>query len=410
MPLAPPAQRTLSLARQLDALAQQHAALEPDRVEPRSAALEQAEQQQREIRAQMIALQEELDWLSYELYGVIEQAPLCLKPEPLQLGERAFEIAMARSGEDTTWFTRHRSTPVQEMPALWSPDCRKVVEQRLELIEHNPEIKLLERPEHKRRWQSVPWPDRVQEALKTWLLDRIEAVVKTHEQLLSCTRLSDQLSQDVEFLAVLALYKKRDDLHLVGEVTDLVTPEGVPYLAAYRYSESGLRIRAEWERTWELQRRQDAGEKLDIAVPPKYGIKDFRKADTWRLRGKLDVPKERFILVPGAEREADPSVVIGWAGWNHLQRATALATYLLARKDEDGWGLERLHPLLAGLAELLPWLKQWHNEVDADTGERLGDYYESFLREEARALGLTMEGVSQWRLPEAAPKGRARRS
>ena len=353
----------------------------------------------------MIAIQEELDWLSYELYGLLETAPLAKNPEPLQLGQRAFEIAMARAQEDTTWFTRHRSTPVTELPAHWSSDVRALVQRRLELIENHSEIRLLERPEHKRRWQSVPWEERQQQALRQWLLDRVEQRVQQHEQLLSAGRLADELGQDAEFLAVLALYRGRDDLHLVSEVTELVTPEGVPFLAAWRYTDTGLRVRAEWERCWELQRRQDAGEPLDIPVPPKYASKDFRKSTYWSLRGKLDVPKERFILYPGAEREADPSPVLGWAGWNHLQRAQALATYLLERKDSDGWDGERLQPLLAGLAELLPWLQQWHNDIDPDSGERLGDYFDTFLRQEARAHGLTLEALRAWRPPASKGSG-----
>ena len=62
--------------------------------------------------------------------------------------------------------------------------------------------------------------------------------------------------------------------------------------------------------------QKDAGEKVGkIPVPPKYQSKDFLKADFWRLRGGLDVPKERFVSFPGAERGADGSLVIAWAGW-----------------------------------------------------------------------------------------------
>ncbi|MEF8717029.1 MAG: hypothetical protein V5B44_04510 [Candidatus Accumulibacter necessarius] len=86
----------------------------------------------------------------------------------------------------------------------------------------------------------------------------------------------------------------------------------------------GLRKRAQWEETWALQRREDAGEHVGkIPVPPKYQSKDFLKTDFWRLRGGLDVPKERWISYPGCERGADGSLVIAWAGWDHLQQATA---------------------------------------------------------------------------------------
>jgi hypothetical protein len=44
----------------------------------------------------------------------------------VNLGERAFEILMARqmaAGElTTTWFERHRSKPTTEIPAHWPED------------------------------------------------------------------------------------------------------------------------------------------------------------------------------------------------------------------------------------------------------------------------------------------------
>ncbi len=77
----------------------------------------------------MILLQEELDWTVYGLYGLLtpaEVARTTLPGDPadlsdadvpqLELGQRAFEIALARSGADTAWFDRHESTPVTEIP------------------------------------------------------------------------------------------------------------------------------------------------------------------------------------------------------------------------------------------------------------------------------------------------------
>ncbi|WP_233558732.1 DUF7008 domain-containing protein [Micromonospora radicis] len=76
--------------------------------------------------------------------------------------------------------------------------------------------------------------------------------------------------------------------------------EHVPYLPAHRYKPSGLRKRAQWERVWAQQRLENAGEDVDIKVPPKCTSADFAKPSYWRVRGKLDVPKERFISYPKA--------------------------------------------------------------------------------------------------------------
>ena len=61
----------------------------------------------------------------------------------------------------------------------------------------------------------------------------------------------------------------------------------------------------------------------------------------------------------------------------------------------------RLNPLLASLVELLPWLKQWHNEPNANfDGLRMGDYFEGFVNEEARALVKTLDEIRAWTPPK----------
>ena len=127
----------------------------------------------------MLALQEELDWRCYRLYGLHESPPEYAAPPPLRLGERAFEIVMARqiaAGElETTWFARHGSAPITSLPSHWPDDYRQTVEQRIVLIETDPNIGMIERPEFKRRWSSEPWELMEQDALRTWLLERMEA-------------------------------------------------------------------------------------------------------------------------------------------------------------------------------------------------------------------------------------------
>ena len=83
----------------------------------------------------MIALQEELDWEVYWLYGLLtdhEASGLQAEPDSvpeLKLGERAFEIVLARkmaAGEvETQWFARHGSTPITEIPAHWPEAYRR---------------------------------------------------------------------------------------------------------------------------------------------------------------------------------------------------------------------------------------------------------------------------------------------
>ncbi len=375
------------------------------------------------LRGQMIAAQEEVDWRCYRLYGLLpanSEASAFEHPTPpeVALGERAFEIVLARrmaaGTEQSAWFERHGSTPITDIPCHWPEDYRRVVQRRIDLIASNRNIGLIERPEYKRRWNSPQWEVLEQAALKSWLLDRMEAASKVGAgdtaSLTSANKLADQMRADADFMQVAALYAGHADFDPAQLVAELVVSEAVPFLRVLRYTDTGLRKRTQWEDTWALQRREDAGEAVGkIPVPPKYQSKDFLKTDVWRLRGGLDVPKERWVSYPGCERGVDGSLVIAWAGWNHLQQATAIAAYYLDMKDNEGWPPERLQPLLAGIQELVPWLQQWHNDLDPTYGERMGDYYKGFVAEEARALGFTLDDLRAWK-PAVTAARRGRRT
>jgi hypothetical protein len=384
----------------------------------------------------MIALQEELDWECYRLYGLIADDLTTTTPPHLALGQRAFEIVLARriaAGDvQTTWFERHGSTPIIELPSEWPVDYRRLVERRIELIENDPNIRLIEQPEYKRRWNTESWDSQLERALRHSLLDQLESyfdfdgrmndegmsTAALDIMLVSVAKLADFARQDTEFLQVGELYKNDHAFDVERLVAELVEDESVPLLPVLRYKESGLRKRGEWEQTWELQRREDAGEAVDsISVPPKYTSADFQRSHFWRLRGKLDVPKERWVSFPHCEGP-DGTLMLAWAGYDHLQLARAVASYYVDVKERFG-GREdaRLPPLLACLVELLPWLKQWHDEPDASfDGLRMGDYFEGFVMEEARQLpradgegtGWSLDEIKAWRPPQRT--GRSRRN
>ena len=87
---------------------------------------------------------------------------------------------------------------------------------------------------------------------------------------------------------------------------------------------------------------------------------------------------------PHCEGE-DGTLMVAWAGYDHLQLARAISAYYVDVQERLGGRDDpRLVPLLACLIELLPWLKQWHNEVDPEFGVPMGDYFEGFVQEEAR--------------------------
>ena len=497
MKLVPiPDERPFELPTRLDTLARQLADLEPtalaQRAIPHPDRLDEARTRSASLLGQMIALQEELDWQCYGLYGLIDQPPLADNlddlPE-LHLGERAFEIVLARKMRagtiKTSWFKRHKSKPITKIPTHWPDWYRDLVQQRIDRIADTRFVRLIEQPEFKRRWNIDPWKKREEAALETWLLDRLEtaryfphapdritltspeeepqAQPKTQNSdpktqnptLTSISDIAREARKDEDFLQVAARYTDDPSFDVEKLVEKLILANAVPYLPSQRYKKSGIRRRKDWEKVWDLQRQEDAlnssselgvlsselnssselgvlssgknpqstdhspesetqnpkpktqnpapGEsktqnpKIKIPKPPNYRQSDFENGPTYSLRGKLDVPRERFTLYPDCET-SEGSPRITWAGLNHLQRAKALAAFYYHAKDSEGWPPSRLTPLLAGLKDLLPWLHQWHPEPDPDFGQSFAEFIDSMLDQETRELAITPEEIETGRL------------
>jgi hypothetical protein len=413
-------------ASELDGLAKELRNLEPSVVAsrgvPSSVELTDAQSRWKQIRERMIALQEEIDWETYRLYNLIDKDLTYGGNDlpGLAPGERAFEIALAQVAhegtEQTSWFTHPEqlSSPILEIPDRWPNKYQEIVRHRLDVIAGDPFIRLLERPEYKRRWAQEPWERRQERALREWLLDRLEGGLfwfdpQGRPRPHSIAQLADEVARDADLTSVLALWEGRPDVPVAQSLTRLLADEAVPFLAAYRYKDPGLRKREAWEQTWALQRREDEGERVgQIPVPPKYAPVDFRKSSYWQARGKLDVPKERFILYPDAGRETDPTSLLGWAGWDHAQQSLALSVIITDRENE-GWPSDRLVPLVAGLAELQPWVEQWHAEVDPAYGVSMATFCREQLIARAAQVGKTMAELAAWR-PAAPARGRRSRS
>lgn len=379
-----------------------------------------AQAQWQRVRERMIFEQEELDWEAYRLYGLVEEDLTYHGDWPaderrLSLGERAFEIVLARQvaagTEETAWFERHGSNPITEPPSQLPTDYRTLVERRLQVIESNKAIRLLERPEFKRRWATRGWDALLKDALIGAILDRLEQRelwFDSNGQPLtrSVGDLANAVRHDGYLIQCAQLLVGNDDISLAEVLGDVLKEEPVPYLAALRYKPSGLENFRAWQEVWDLQRQQDEGEKVTIPLPPKYGQADFLKTGYWRARGKLDVPKERFIAYPGVIRAGDNTPVIGWAGWDHAEQAQALAREL---GTQQGLGAERQHllPLVAGLVELEPWLDQWHGEIDPRYGQSPANLIHQTVESYAGQLGVTRDDLNAWR-PPAPTRGRRR--
>jgi hypothetical protein len=427
-------ERTLPIAKQLDRLAQDRSAMVDALRSGTVSALPAFQSAMDEFHDQMVFLQEELDWLVYELFGLVSEVATVSATDHdllrLRPGHRAFELALARrlrEGEcSSEWFEWFSIEPICQPVSDWPPSYRDRVSRRLALIEEVPALRLLEQPEFKRRWEiDPPVRDVWRKALTERLLDRIEALDVWRAETsapVSVAHLADLLARDAEAVQIAELLTGTEAPEMAPFLAGLVKDEHVPCAAGARYTESGLLKRKSWEATWDLQRKEDAIDALAeaggitadeakvrkkrevgaIPVPPKYDSKDFRTAAFWQARGKLDVPKERFVSYPGASGDKPTDLMLGWAGWDHYQQAQALVGLVNAQTEAGATG-DRLTPLLQGLAELLPWIKQWY---DSHLGfDDLGETYRGVWRESVQRAGLTAEAVTTWTLPKATRGG-----
>ncbi|HAH43606.1 MAG TPA: BREX-2 system adenine-specific DNA-methyltransferase PglX [Planctomycetaceae bacterium] len=422
----------------------------------------------------LVAIQEEVDFTSYCLFGLCDETVL-LDPFPENLcvdeGERPFCINN-QTNEDGFVVPK-------DIPTHWPESIKTVWRRRIECIGQSTELGILEDSMYKRRWVGRQGlfnhrrhADDLRVGLGKWLLDRLEsyfdfdgrmsADAELSEEdkqklgvsaplreiaLYSVAKLADIARQDSQFMEVAEVYRDDPAFDVERLVEELVKGEHVPLLPVLRYKPSSLRNRAEWERTWELQRLEDklrAGEPvnltdydltdkqqeeltawqsetpdkqkaddrgldqiLSISVPPKYKSSDFIStggARYWALRGKLDVPKERWVSFPHCEGP-DGTLMIAWAGYNHLQLTQAISAYFVEVQEHLGGRDDvRLIPLLAGVIELLPWLKQWHHDIDPEFNQRMDEVYEGFVNEEARALGKTSDEIKAWQPPKKPTK------
>src|SRR5690606_37124908 len=130
---------------------------------------------------QMVGLQEELDWLNYQLYGLVEGARIRTPEEitPLVPGQRPFELilagqnaerreALARGEEPdeapTEWFLRHGWEPVNGLEQIEDETQRALIGERIAMIQSDRNLALIENFTHKRRWYRLDYPAEEQEA------------------------------------------------------------------------------------------------------------------------------------------------------------------------------------------------------------------------------------------------------
>jgi hypothetical protein len=172
----------------------------------------------------------------------------------------------------------------------------------------------------------------------------------------------------------------------------------VPNHPFHLYKPGGLVKRQVWERAWAAQRREDTGEEVTPELPPAYSSSDFLKPEYWQVRGKLDVPKERFIAFTEVPTRIFAETLYGWAGWTPTQRLRAILAL-----DEE---LEDTSVPLADRIGLLDSAWRLLSDVareDIDVAARLRAEIQALLGPE----GPSFELLQDWKRRFPPPNSRA---
>jgi len=295
------------------------------------------------IRGRMIFLQEEMDWLAYDMYGLLKSAgPMAedylsqaaYVAARLELGQRPFEIA--GKGYKGDWPKGYQPPPLPE-------SLRSLTEARIAVIEANEDIALLEGPLHKRRWILPDYDKEFREAAEWWLAEKLEWTLEQHGRPIALREWARVLGQDERINATLEVLTDTALFDLDEELLKVISANWVPNRPEHYLKASGIRkVRVEGA---------------------QFKRNDFSDGTAWKLRGKLNIPRERFIAY--TEFDHTPRVSdapdtggpwFGWAGWDAGQRADALA-FLLDKANRAGWEVQwRQCGLRSGLRELLPEL------------------------------------------------------
>ena len=231
------------------------------------------------LRSDMIALQEEMDWLVYAAYGLADdescRLPDTTWPEPLFREQRPFVLWQEAEGD----FDK----AVSLIPSDWPPERRALWTARLQVIRDNEHIRRIEAPVYKRRWDEqwkvgnrwqcgpIAYDAELVDAFNWWLSEKAEWWLE-HEAKGGPTSLDTwikalsvderikaawgMVSQALERLNRRATFEK----YAAKLIKDQSVPADIP-----------------WAVPWaELEKKA----KVPAAVK--------------RIRGKLNVPRERF--------------------------------------------------------------------------------------------------------------------
>jgi type I restriction-modification system DNA methylase subunit len=237
------------------------------------------------LRAEMIALQEEMDWLVYAAYGLIPTnspavgngAPQLAVGSPLLREQRPF-VLWAHGGSDF-------NMACELIPSGWPEERKALWRARLEVIRDNEHIRRIEQPVYKRRWDEqwkvgnrwqcgpVAYDAELADAFYWWLSEKAEWWLehKANGGPVELNRWMVALLNDTRIQAAWAVVQEA--LKRFGQ--------DIPFHRFFK----------------EMVKEQTVPDNIPWAVPWEDLRKEMKiPTSVVKIRGKLNVPRERFRL------------------------------------------------------------------------------------------------------------------
>lgn len=271
-----------------------------------------------QLRAEMVALQEEMDWLIYRAYALGSPSPrsasvdwlaaIDSSPSPITEDQRPFRLWAATDGD----FDKACGL----IPVDWAQSQRKLWRARLQCIRDDEHIRRIEAPVYKRRWDEqwkvsnrwmagpVAYAQELVDAFRWWLAEKAEwhlehkakgplAFDEWSTVLASDQRIEASWPVVAEAIHQVELWKvaSSDKKHSKSPKLDFSTTAFTRFFRETVNDETvpdGVSPAVPWD---ELARK---------------GVKV--SANTKSIRGKLNVPRERFTQdSAGRYRQAKPT-------------------------------------------------------------------------------------------------------
>jgi hypothetical protein len=242
----------------------------------------------------MIALQEEMDWLVYEASGLATDMSWQVEPYPLQREQRPFQLWAKSQGD----FER----AVVLIPPSWPEERRQLWRNRLELIRDNERIRRIEQPVYKRRWKEQwkvgnhwqcgepAYDAEFIDAFSWWLSEKAEWWLEQRGEPISFDKWEGALWKDTRIQAAwpviaeaqhrLQLWK--NEQKKVSGRTPVVDPSHAAFTKFFKA----------------LVKEQTVPEGIPFGIPFDK-LKTKVSAQVKSIRGKLNVPRERFNVTEG---------------------------------------------------------------------------------------------------------------